>query len=501
MSLRTINREQTWLLPPSIDELISDDHPARFIGTFVDAQEHSWSDMGISMEGEVLGAPAYHPRALLCVWLYGFMTGTRSSRKLETACRDQLPYLWLTGWQHPDHNTLWRFYKKNRDSFKLLFKGTVNAAIKLGMVDMAVQAVDGTKIMGNASKSRTYSEAALKQLLERTDAAIADLEAQNENESEPLPVYLPKKLAEKKKLKEAILAVIEKISNKEKTYPINLTDEEAKLMKGRQGIVPGYNFQVATVPLNPGKGRGQFIVAEDVVQDQGDKAQLIPMAEQAEENTGRKPGILLADTGYHSGENLETCVQKVQTVAIPEAQKALDKPYHKDRFTYNEETDSYLCPLGQTLKLSSKSRDHKKKKYRASATVCKKCPAFGECTRNSRHGRTIEIGPYESVLRKHREWMQSKEAKDIFRRRKTIVEPIFGILKEQQGGRRFLLRGLDKVRAEGSLLAATFNLRILYKVWTSTDPSCLTQKLINSFYNFLHAVWSIFFVSYPRTQY
>src|SRR3990170_1777604 len=115
MPLRRLSREQTWLLPPSLDDLIALDHPARFVAALVDAMgPEEWSELGVSIEGEALGAPAYHPRALLSVWVYGFMTRVRSSRKLEAACRDQMPYLWLTGWQHPDHNTLWRFYREHR---------------------------------------------------------------------------------------------------------------------------------------------------------------------------------------------------------------------------------------------------------------------------------------------------------------------------------------------------------------------------------------------------
>ena len=126
MPLRDMDREQMWLLPPSLDELLPLDHPARFVAVFVDAlDKEGWAELGVEIDGDPLGAPAYHPRALLCVWLYGFMTGVRSCRKLEAACRDQIPYLWLTGWQHPDHNTLWRFYKEHRQAMRRLFKRTV----------------------------------------------------------------------------------------------------------------------------------------------------------------------------------------------------------------------------------------------------------------------------------------------------------------------------------------------------------------------------------------
>ncbi len=98
MPLRPVNREQAWLLPPTLDELLPEDHPSRFVAAFVDGLDRGgWAGMEIDVDGDPLGAPAYHPRALLSVWLYGFMTGVRSSRKLEAACRDQIPYLWLTG--------------------------------------------------------------------------------------------------------------------------------------------------------------------------------------------------------------------------------------------------------------------------------------------------------------------------------------------------------------------------------------------------------------------
>ena len=156
MPLRPLNRQQVWLLPPTLDELIPDDHPARFVASLVDSlDEDVWRKLGIGLGGDPLGAPAYHTRALLSVWLYGFMTGTRSSRKLEGACRDQVTYLWLTGWQHPDHNTLWRFYKEHRNQMRHLFKLTVRTAMSMDLVDMAVQAIDGTRIAGNATRDRS----------------------------------------------------------------------------------------------------------------------------------------------------------------------------------------------------------------------------------------------------------------------------------------------------------------------------------------------------------
>ena len=113
MPWRAWDREQVWLLPPSLDEVLADDHPARLVAAFVDSLTAAeWAELGVDLGGQALGAPAYHPRALLGIWLYGFMTGVRSARRLETAGREQLALQWLSGYQQPDHNTLWRFYQR-----------------------------------------------------------------------------------------------------------------------------------------------------------------------------------------------------------------------------------------------------------------------------------------------------------------------------------------------------------------------------------------------------
>src|SRR5215211_457942 len=146
MPNRPFGREWTFLFPPTLDELVPADHPARYVAMFVDGLTRAdWLELGVAPDGGARGAPGYAPQALLGAWLYGFMTGVRSSRKLEGACRDRVPYLWLTGWQRPDHNTLWRFYRAHRTGMRVLLKRTVRVAIETGLVDLAVQAVDGTR--------------------------------------------------------------------------------------------------------------------------------------------------------------------------------------------------------------------------------------------------------------------------------------------------------------------------------------------------------------------
>ena len=473
MPLRDMDREQMWLLPPSLDELLPLDHPARFVAEFVDAlDKEGWLELGVEIDGDPMGAPAYHPRALLSVWLYGFMTNVRSCRKLEAACRDQIPYLWLTGWQHPDHNTLWRFYRDHRQAMRSLFKRTVRTAVTMKLVDLAIQAVDGTKMGANASDGRTYDAEQLRRILDRVERAISDLEAQNEGGEESAAVHLPEELADKMALRDRVRQAMDDLASHEDHKRINLTDSEARVMKTDRGFAPGYNAQAMVSPVKSDEGMtGMLVTAVDVVDEPNDYHRLAPMVIQAEETTGTKAPMTLADAGYFTGSHLEECARRGQQVVVPDPQQKIlrQQPYHKDRFTYDEHNDCYYCPRGQTLHFVriKPRRGTLTRLYRASGAVCRECPAFGICTKDSVFGRGLQVGPHDVALRRHRAWMETEEAKQVYRLRKLLVEPVFGIIKEQLGARRFLLRGLANVSAEWTVLATAFNLRTLWKAWCS----------------------------------
>ena len=482
MPLRPLVRDQAWLLPPTLNDLLPEDHPARFVAAFIDELDTTAvAEMEIDRGGDVLGAPAYHPDALLGVWLYGFMVGLRSSRKLEAACRDQIPFLWLTGWQHPDHNTLWRFYRAHRPAMRRLLKQTIVTAVDVGLVDLAVQAVDGTKVGASAAADRSYDPAGLSRLLEKTEAAIAALEAQNEGGDDPPPPRLPAQLRRAEALRERVQAAMQRLGNKDGPARVNLTDGDARFMKGRQGIIPGYNAQAMASPLKqPAATRpGLLITAADVVTAPTDHSQLTPMLNEAEAMTSVRVATTLADGGYHTAANIEAGDQRGQTLVMSERYgESVRGPYFKDRFIYDETTDSYRCPEGQVLPFRSMRLANGKtpfRLYRASRVVCHACPAFGVCTKDKHTGRALWIRSTDGLLRRHRAWMVTGEARALYARRKGLIEPVFGILKQQLGGRRFLLRGLANVQAEFALLAAAFNLRTLWRVWKAGfNPTPLT---------------------------
>ena len=235
------------------------------------------------------------------------------------------------------------------------------------------------------------------------------------------------------------------------------------MMKTRQGVTLAYNSQAVVSPVtSEGKESGMLITAADVTDDPVDQSQLGPMLEKAEETSGVRAETTLADAGYHSGSNLEE----------ERMRRALENPYHKDQFVYDEATDRYRCPKGQWLRFTrmKRTRQTMMRLYRASGAVCRACPAFGVCTTDGRHGRALEIGPHDAALLRHRAWMSTEEAKRAYRQRKQLVEPVFGIIKEQQQAQRFLLRGLPNVAAEWTLLATAFNLRTLWRIWRAQAP-------------------------------
>ena len=478
MPTRAFSREWTWMFPPTLEELVPADHPVRYVAAFVDGLGRAgWLELGVAPEGEVRGAPGYAPQALLGAWLYGFMTGVRSSRKLEGACRDQLPYLWLTGWQRPDHNTLWRFYRAHRTGMRMLLKRTVRVAVETGLVDLAVQAVDGTRMAGSAARERTLDAAGLIALLVRTEAAIADLEAQNTGGEDPPPPTLPAELARATELRDRVARALARVTVAERQARANVTDPDATLQKRRGGgFQVGYNPQAMLAGVaapQPDATGSLLITAADVTAARDDHGQLVPMLEQAEAVTGAPIPEALADGGYHSAANLAACEERGQVIVMPDPQAPRpDQPYHKDHFVYDPEADTFTCPQGQPLTFQGldtrQAGGPPIRRYRASKLACDACPVRAACTTAAAKGRSITLGPDDARLRAHRAFMATDAAKDVYRRRKTLPEPAFGILKEQQGARRFLLRGLDNVRDEWSLLATAFNLRTLARLWHAT---------------------------------
>jgi transposase len=485
---RVMSREQVYMLPPSLDEWTPPEHPARFVAMVLESMSAAdWRAMTIDPVPAREGAPRYAPRMLTAVWVYGFMTGVRSARGLERACRDQIPLRWLTMNQCPDHNTLWRFYKEHRTGMRALLTRSIRVAVKTDLVDLALMAVDGTKLRANAAVERSLDATGLTKLLERTEKAIAALEARNEAGDEPPPPSLPERLRTTQALREQVRQALEDLETEEVAGKLNLTDGEAKLMKGRQGIAPAYNGQAAVVPTNATAGAilgaaapaGRFIVAATVTTLPNDAKELTPVITEAVSHLGETPALTVADAGYHSGEALAEAEAAGYPVVMPESSTTGD-PYHRAAFVHDAEQDTLTCPKGAILtfrRLSTETGKPPRRLYQGDAAVCRACPAFGVCTKDRVHGRVVKLSPHDALLQQHRAFRELPDQRAAIKRRRELVEPVFGVIKEVLQCRRLLLRGKTNVEAEWSLLATAFNLRTLHRVWRALDPAARARMV------------------------
>lgn len=478
-------RDQVYLLPPAVDDWVAADHPVRFVWAFV--EELDLTELGIETHPTVLGASAYPPRELLACWLYGFMDGRRSSRALECACRETLPYLWLMGLLRPDHVTLWRFYRANREAMRSLFKQTVRVAVEVGLVDFALQAIDGSKVPV-ASAYSLQKKSTLEKLLAKLDAEIAKMEASEAQEvSDPPYDGDGRRLAKKEEQRQRVRRALASIAAEEATEgerdktdtpeegegsastekdkePVACsTDPEASLMKTRHGWKIGYNAQIVV------DSKKQIIIVADVTDENYDQHQLIPLLKEEQETLGCYGQVTLADNGYFSRDNVAYAQERTD-LYVPDKsyESALTKetaPYHHSKFTYDAERDLYICPEGQELpfvRLSKGNNGCVRRQYQC--RTCQGCAQREACTR-SRVGRTITRTEQDDMMQAYRQKTMTKEAKDLIKRRPPLVEAVFGILKERHGGRRFLRRGLENVKSEWYLLCSALNLRKMCQAW------------------------------------
>lgn len=463
MPERPYTRDQVYLLPPAIDDWIAPTHPVRFVAAWLDElTEADWDALGIDRTPARQGEARYAPAALLAIWVYGFMIGIRSTRALETACRDQLPFRWLSGNQTPDHNTLARFYQRHRDQFHHLFHRSVRLAASAGLVDWAVQAVDGTKIQANAAGDRMLDADALVALDARVDAAIAAIEADTGTERVG-PPDLPAELGELTALKTRIAQAQVRLD--EGRTKGNVTDPEAHQMTAKGVNTPAYNAQAVVAPVvTATEVGGRLIVAIDVRTRADDHDVLPDLIDAATALTGRAAAVTVADAGYYSGTDLAACAAREQTVVIPEPrQKRRDDPYGPQHFVHDPATDTMTCPEGTRLKRWGTPDPATDARYGAPGTACQVCPAKPLCCPETKRGRVIVRAPEAPARAAHRTWMASDDAQALSKQRKGLIEGVFGTLKTRHGARQWLLRGLAAVEAEWTLLATAFNLQTLWR--------------------------------------
>ena len=430
-SYRPYYPDEELLLPPSLRDWLPENHLAYFVSDVVDNLDLSAMDAVYGDEKR--GQPPYDPLMMTKVLVYGYCVGVFSSRKIERRLVEDIAFRVLAADNQPNFRTISDFRKIHLKTLAGLFEQVLQIALEAGAMKVGRVALDGTKVKANASKHKAMSydrmqekekqlKAEVKQLLEQAEAADAAEDARygKDRTGDELPAELERRETRLKKIKEAKRALQERArqqavtegSDPKQAEPkdkdqYNFTDPESRIMKGADGFVQAYNAQAAVEPDL------QLIVGQTVTQAANDKQQLMPLVEVIEQQSGQRPEEVLADSGYCSEPNLE----------------ALESARNPER-----RIEGYVATERQ------KHGEHRE--------PCPKGPLPKGATRVDRMRRKLK----------------TKAGKAVYAARKAIVEPVFGQIKQARGFRQFLMRGIEKVRGEWSLVCLTHNILKCYRL-------------------------------------
>jgi transposase len=430
-SYRPYYPDEELLLPPSLREWLPENHLAYFVSDVIDNLDLSAMDAVYGNEKR--GQPPFDPQMMTKLLVYGYCVGVFSSRRIQRRLAEDVAFKVLAAGNEPNFRTISDFRKIHLKTLEGLFEQVLKIALEAGAMKIGRVALDGTKMKANASKHKAMSydrmkekekqlKEEVKQLLAQAEAADVEEDTRygKDRRGDELPAELQRRESRLKKIKEAKRAVEARAREKaavegadrKQAKPkdkdqYNFTDPESRIMKGADGFVQGYNAQAAV------ESDLQWIVGQTVTAATNDKEQLLPMLEKVEQQSGQRPGEVLADSGYCSELNLEK----------------LDLEPNPDR-----RVDGYIATERQ------KHGEHRE--------LCPHGPLPKNATRVDRMRRKLK----------------TKVGKAIYAARKAIVEPVFGQIKQARGFRQFLLRGLDKVRGEWSLVCLTHNILKLYRL-------------------------------------
>jgi transposase len=452
------DRSQTLLLPESLDAYVSAENPVRFIEAFVDGLDLAAAGF-IRVVSKVTGRPGYAPKDLLKLYIDGYLNRVRSSRRLEAETHRNIEVIWLLRHLKPDFKTIADFRRDNRNAFRPIFRQLVLLCRQLDRFGRELLAVDGTRIKAVNNKDRNFTRASLTKFIELADAKLDDylqrLDQSDATESKTggsRVKNLAEKIAaigERRTRCKVMLEQLERTGEEQ----ISLTDPDSRAMAAHTRVAVGYNAQIA------GDAKHKLIVEQQVTNQVLDMGMLTQTAEPAKEVLGVETIDVVADKGYFKIEDIEACEKAGMVPYVPRPQRGSSVKaglFRKDEFAYDAEEDSYICPAGQRLHPYSSSLLRGLKKINhVNKLACDDCKIRSQCTGGK--FRTVSRLENEAVLDR----MQARLAKrpSVLDCRRETVEHPFGTIKQWMYQGAFLMRGLEKVRAEFSLTALAYNLR------------------------------------------
>jgi transposase len=450
---KSYDQKQQFLLPLNLDEFVPKNHISRVLNDLIEHVDISSIESTYSDNG----CPAYNPRLILKILLYGYLINIRSSRKIDGMTETDTAFMYLAAMKKPDFHTICRFRSTHLDSIKEIFSQIVTYCKEMGLIGSSIS-IDGTKVKANASPRQSKSSDAIEKEIDKIlRESIETDELEDEIYGDTTPYRMPEELVDKKYRLEKIKAAKKKM-DEEKLKKVNITDPDAKIMKHKDGsLKPSYNCQVAV------DEKEQIIVAADLVDEENDLHQIEPMIKNVKETLGYKPTIVLADAGYFSYDNVKFLLDEEIDAYIPDnfyevEKRGKTKKFRKLLFTYDEKKDCYYCPAAFEILFTriQKREDGPDLRYYV-CKYCSLCVLKDACTDSK--NRTITRDPREYLMEDMRAKLNTEEGTGQYQKRMCTVEPVFGQMKQDKGFREFLLRGKRKTKIEFLMMCTVHNIK------------------------------------------
>lgn len=508
LAIKSDNRKQNLLLPPSLDELVPENHMVRVVDAVIDRLDIS--DILSTYRGG--GNSAFNPKMMLKVLVFAYLSNVYSSRRIEELLKRDIYFMWLAGMKRPDFRTI-NYYrgKRLKEGFDAVFTQVVRLLHEEGFVSLKVQYIDGTKIESVANKYTFVWRGSVEKydarLKAKTEALLRQIEQNHaiENQENPAPEELTAEEVTKRveRIKEKVDA--ENLGKEERKAlkqietdsvprmnryrgqletmgPRNSyskTDPDATFMRMKEDAMlngqlkPGYNVQIST--------ENQFITNFGIYQRPTDTLTMISYLESFKARYGMQSEEIVADSGYGSEENYEymfsngmTPYVKYNMFHVEQRRGYRNNPFRVSNLFYNPDDDFYVCPMGQKLKFIRQEKRYTASGYQQTVSVyrasrCEGCPLRGQCHKSKRD-RQIEVNhTLDDYKARARELLTSEQG--IKHRSNRPIEPeaVFGQIKECGRFRRLRLKGLTGAKIDFGLKALAHNLRKLAQSWAKSS--------------------------------
>ena len=508
LAIKSDNRKQNLLLPPSLDELVPENHMVRVVDAVIDRLDIS--DILLTYRGG--GNSAFNPKMMLKVLVFAYLSNVYSSRRIEELLKRDIYFMWLAGMKRPDFRTI-NYYrgKRLKEGFDAVFTQVVRLLHEEGFVSLKVQYIDGTKIESVANKYTFVWRGSVEKydarLKAKTEALLRQIEQNHaiENQENPVPEELTAEEVtkrverikekvdadnlgkeERKSLKQIEMDSVprmnryrEQLETMGSRNSYSKTDPDATFMRMKEDAMlngqlkPGYNVQIST--------ENQFITNFGIYQRPTDTLTMISYLESFKARYGMQSEEIVADSGYGSEENYEymfsngmTPYVKYNMFHVEQRRGYRNNPFRVSNLFYNPDDDFYVCPMGQKLNFIRQEKRYTASGYQQTVSVyrasrCEGCPLRGQCHKSKRD-RQIEVNhTLDDYKARARELLTSEQG--IKHRSNRPIEPeaVFGQIKECGRFRRLRLKGLTGAKIDFGLKALAHNLRKLAQSWAKSS--------------------------------